>query len=215
MELVIDKQRYYVPEKWNEVSLKRYIDFHNTYKEDVSDAEKEIHLVSTLTGAPYELLGKAKKSVINKVTSKLTELITTKCNEDLVLEFTIDGTDYGFHPNLSQMKLKEFVDLDNKLENEWRDMHKIMAILYRPITVRKKEKYDIEEYNFMTAATRAELFLNTMTIDVVNAAAAFFLRIALDYMKITQVYSKMNRRSRRAATKAMHKSLRRNMGGMV
>ena len=215
MELVIDKQRYYVPEKWNEVPLKRYIDFHNTYKEDVSDAEKEIHLVSTLTGAPYELLGKAKKSVINKVTSKLTELITTKCNEDLVLEFTIDGTDYGFHPNLSQMKLKEFVDLDNKLENEWRDMHKIMAILYRPITARKKEKYDIEEYNFMTAATRAELFLNTMTIDVVNAAAAFFLRIALDYMKITQVYSKMNRRSRRAATKAMHNSLRRNMGGMV
>ena len=94
-------------------------------------------------------------------------------------------------------------------------MHKVMAILYRPIVKRHKDKYEIEEYDFRTAAKRADIFAEEMSIDIVNAAASFFLTIAVDYIKITQAYSKANRKQRRQHTRQMKKSLKKNMGGTV
>ena len=215
MNLVINDNKYYIPNKWNEVKLSRYMNFMNTYREDVSESEKQLHLISTLVGASMDDVGDAKKNVIDGITDRLAELMANPASENLVLEFEIDGVEYGFNPNLSELKLKEFVDLDGKLENGWQDMHKVMAILYRPITKRHKEKYEIEEYDFRTASKRADIFADEMSVDIVNAAASFFLTIAVDYMKITQAYSKANRRQRREHTRQMRKSLKKNMDGMV
>jgi len=213
MNLVINDNKYYIPNKWNQVKLSRYMDFMNTHKEDASESEQQLHLISTILGANMDDVGNAKKSVIDKITDRLSELMQNPASEDLVLELEIDGVEYGFNPNLSELKLKEFVDLDGKLENGWLDMHKVMAILYRPIVKRHKEKYEIEDYDFRTAAKRADIFAEEMSIDIVNAAASFFLTIAVDYIKITQAYSKANRRQRRQHTRQMKKNLKKNMGG--
>ena len=129
MNLVINDNKYYIPNKWNEVKLSRYMNFMNTYREDVSEAEQQLHLISTIVGASMDDVGDAKKSVIDGITDRLAELMANPASENLVLEFEIDGVEYGFNPNLSELKLKEFVDLDGKLENGWQDMHKVMAIL--------------------------------------------------------------------------------------
>jgi len=213
MNLVINENRYYIPANWSEVPLGRYMDFMNTHNDKVSESEQELHLLSTLTGAPQDVLGEATKNVLNKSIDALKELMLTESSDNLVLEFEIDGVDYGFHPNLHELKLKEFVDLDNKLEFAWENMHYIMAILYRPIESRRGEKYQLEEYDYVTASKRAELFKKELSVDLVNAAASFFLAIAIDYMKITQVYSKLNRRQRREASRVMKSSLRRNTAG--
>ncbi len=213
MNLIINKDKYYIPNEWNEVTLGNYMNFMNTVKEDVSDIEQEIHLLSTLTGAPQGILAEASKKTLNKSIDRLRELMQKESSENLVLKFEIDEIEYGFHPNLSEMKLKEFVDLDNKLEDLWQNIDMVMAILYRPITKVKKDKYEIEDYDYVTAKKRAELFKKELSVDLVNAAASFFLTIAVDYMKITQAYSKLNRRQRRQATKVMKKSLTKNMAG--
>ncbi len=213
MELVINDKEYYVPNRWSEISLRRYMSFITTYNEEASEAEKELHLISTILGVHIDTIGKAKKSVIDKVVLELTELINNPASEDLVLEFEIDGVEYGFNPNLSELKLKEFVDLDNKLGNGWQDMHKVMSILYRPIVKRRKDKYEIEEYDFRTAAKRANIFIDELSVDVVNAAASFFLTIAVDYIKITQAYLKMNRRQKRQVIKQMKRRLTSVTGG--
>lgn len=213
MNLFINKNSYYIPGNWNELPLGRYIDFMTTYKEDASDAEQEIHLLATLSGAPLDVLGEAKKSTLNKAIDRLKELLLKECGENLVLEFEIDGVAYGFHPNLSQLKLKEFVDLDNKLEKGWENMHEVMAILYRPITENKGKKYKLEEYDYIKASKRAQLFKTELSVEVVNGAASFFLSIAVDYMKIIRAYSKMNRQQRRHATRQMKSSLQKNMAG--
>jgi hypothetical protein len=213
MELVINDKEYYVPNKWSEISLRRYMSFITTYNEEASEAEKELHLISTILGVHIDTIGKAKKSVIDKVVLELTELINNPASEDLVLEFEIDGVEYGFNPNLSELKLKEFVDLDNKLGNGWQDMHKVMSILYRPIVKRRKDKYEIEEYDFRTAAKRANIFIDELSVDVVNAAASFFLTIAVDYIKITQAYLKMSRKQKRQVIKQMKRRLTSVTGG--
>tara|TARA_R110000824_G_scaffold59562_4_gene159852 strand:- start:278 stop:925 length:648 start_codon:yes stop_codon:yes gene_type:complete len=213
MDLVINGTEYYVPKKWNEINLKRYISFITTYSDEATDAEKELHLISTLLGVSTDIIGKAKKSVIDKVVEELKGLVEQPANENLVLEFEIDGIEYGFNPNLSELKLKEFVDLDNRLGNGWQDMDRVMAILYRPVVKRHKEKYEIEEYDYRTAAKRADIFLEELSVDIVNAAASFFLSIVMDYIKITALYSKADRKTKRGALRRMKKVLTSGTGG--
>ena len=174
MQIVINEQSYYVPSAFNEVKLGNFMDYMAQYNEEDNEAKKQLVLVSTLTGAPKLLLEKAKKNVIDQAVEELSKMLQTKASEELNLVFEIDGVEYGFHPNLHELKLKEFVDLDNKLADGWQTMAEVMSILYRPITKRKGDKYRIEEYDFKTAKHRAKLFKQELSVDTVNGAAAFF-----------------------------------------
>ena len=48
-----------------------------------------------------------------------------------------DEVEFGFIPKLDNISLGEFVDLDSYM-SDWDNMHKAMAVLYRPVTFRKK-----------------------------------------------------------------------------
>lgn len=214
MEIVINSESYYVPTAWNEISLGRFMDYMAQYDEEATDERKQLVLVSTLTGAPKLLLEKAKKNVIDQAVEELAQVMSKEASKQLNLVIEIDGVEYGFHPNLHDLRLKEFVDLDNKLGNGWEDMHEVMAILYRPITKKKGDKYRIEDYDFKTAKKRAEMFKDELSVDTVNGAAAFFLSIAVGYLNITRQFSEtMNRRQRRKAIRQMKNNLTKNTAG--
>ena len=214
MEIVINSESYYVPTAWNEISLGRFMDYMAQYDEEATDERKQLVLVSTLTGAPKLLLEKAKKNVIDQAVEELEQVMSKEASKQLNLVIEIDGVEYGFHPNLHDLRLKEFVDLDNKLGNGWEDMHEVMAILYRPITKKKGDKYRIEDYDFKTAKKRAEMFKDELSVDTVNGAAAFFLSIAVGYLNITRKFSEtMNRRQRRKAIRQMKNNLTKNTAG--
>ena len=215
MELLINKDSYYIPNRWNEVSLRKYMQFMNTYKEEVSQAEKELHIITCFTGANPDHIGKASKRIITKAVQRITNLLETKPSDKLVLEFEIDNVAYGFHPSLKDLKLKEFVDLDNALSDNWDNMHKIMSILYRPIIKRKKDKYQIEEYDFITANNRAKIFLDSLSVEVVNGAAGFFLNIVTDYIKIMQAYSQTTNKTNKERIRLTKRLLRKTMDGTL
>jgi hypothetical protein len=180
------------------------------------ELEKMIITISSFTDAPAELLQGCKKSDIDAVMEQLGKLMENAANTDLNLVITIDGVDYGFHPNLHELKLKEFVDLDNKLGQGWSAMDSVMAILYRPIKEQKGEKYKVEDYDYRTAKKRAELFRDNLSIDTVNGASSFFLTIATDYIATTQVYSKnLSRRERRKLLRQKKNSSAKSMAGTV
>jgi len=216
MELVINNDKYYIPNKWNEVALGCYMEFVKHYDEEAEEVQKQTVLLSAFTGAPIDMLGSIKKKVLDKAVERLNELFIKPANKDLNLIVNIDGVDYGFHPNLADLKLKEFVDLDNKLEKGWEAMDAVMSILYRPVVEQKKDKYKIEEYDFISANKRAEIFKKQMSVDTVNGAAAFFLNIGIDYIAITKAYSKTmpNRTARRKAIKQTKKSLTKTTVGI-
>ena len=215
MELVINNETYYIPNKWNEVSLGCYMRFMEAYNEEDTDLQKEIVLLSSFTGAPIEKLGNIKKKMLDQAVEQLAKLMDTKVTEDVNLIIEIDDVEYGLHPDLHNLKLKEFVDLDNKLAEGWENMDGVMSILYRPVVSRKKDKYKIEEYDYTTAKKRAELFKENLSVETVNAAAAFFLAIGIDYTKITQVYSKLNRKTRRKLTKQKKNYLTKGTAGTL
>ena len=217
MDIVINKDSYYIPTKWAEVSLGKYMQFMANYNEEATETQKEIVLLSAFTGVPLEKLEQIKKQSLDKAVAEISKLFEKPANKDLNLIVEIDGIEYGLHPNLSELKLKEFVDLDMKLEGGWEAMDEVMSILYRPVTDKKKGKYKIEDYDYRTATKRALLFKDNLSIDTVNGAAAFFLTIGIDYIQITRAYSKTlnSRAARRKASKQMKNSLMKSMDGTV
>ena len=174
MDLVINNKSYFIPNKWGQVSLGAYMDFMQRIDGVDDEHEKTITTISSFTKAPIKLLEGCKKSDIDNVMVQLTKLLENEANTELNIIITIDNKDYGFHPNLHELKLKEFVDLDNKLANGWQSMASVMSILYRPIIEQKDEKYKIEDYDYKTAKTRAELFKDNLSVDTVNGACSFF-----------------------------------------
>jgi hypothetical protein len=92
---------------------------------------------------------------------------------DLTKFFELKGTKYGFIPALNDISLGEFVDLDNYMK-DWATMHRAMAVLYRPVTKEKGERYDIEEYT--PDESREELF-KQMPVSVSLGAMVFFYRL--------------------------------------
>ena len=96
---------------------------------------------------------------------------------DLQRIITIDGVEYGFEPNLSNIAYGAYLDIskyDNiTIDNNWA---KIMAILYRPIVSKSGKLYQIKEYTGMEVDT---IFLKT-TMDIKFGCIGFFLHLSRD-----------------------------------
>lgn len=216
MQLLLNNQAYNIPTDWSEVSLGRYMQFMDEVDGVEDDLQKTLITLSSFTDAPIELLEKCTKKAIDDVLDELSKLLEKQINTDLNLVITIDGIDYGLHPNLHELKLKEFVDLDNKLGDGWASMDKVMAILYRPITKQKGDKYDIEDYDYITANKRAKIFKDNLSVNTVNGAASFFLTIATNYIATMQVYLKNQpRKMKRKLLRQKKNNLAKNMAGTV
>ena len=84
----------------------------------------------------------------NDIITILSDLFNQK--PSLVSKFKLNGVEYGFHPELDDLLLGEYIDLDNFI-GDWDNMEKAMNVLYRPIIVRLKDKYNIEEYQIENA----------------------------------------------------------------
>ncbi len=180
MILEVQDKEYQIPERWTQVKLGDY----QNYIEQTKDVNEAVTLnlltISCFTGIPYEKVEKIRKGDVDLVLIEFEKLLSKKMNTTLNMIIEIDGVEYGFNPNLKDMTLGEFVDLDNYLEDAWKNMHIIMAILYRPITSKKKKKYSIEEYNGVDMK-RAEMFRDKLSIATANGASSFFLHIGNEY----------------------------------
>jgi len=79
----------------------------------------------------------------NEITTILTNMFEQK--PKLVTNFEIGKVKYGFHPQLDDLTLGEYIDLDTFI-GDWENIEKAMAVLYRPVVNKLKDKYIIEDY---------------------------------------------------------------------
>ena len=80
---------------------------------------------------------------------------------------------FGFIPKLDDITLGEFIDLDNYI-SDWQDMHKALAVLYRPITFKKNNLYLIEEYE---GSDKYAEVMKDAPVNVALGAIVFFYRL--------------------------------------
>lgn len=100
---------------------------------------------------------------------------------DFKTTFKIKDMEFGFIPNLEDMSFGEYVDLDHNI-GKVESFHKAMAVLYRPITKKTKDTYEIMGYSGTDEF--AEL-MKYAPLDIAMAASVFFYHLGNDLVQAT------------------------------
>jgi len=176
-----------VPTTWADVKLKQYLALQSDLENYKDDEEAQVALMlNHLCGLdPVYLKGLSTESY-NTLRSKLTSFISPDGIE-LQRIVNIGGVEYGFEPNLSQIAYGAYADITRydtiTIDKNW---PKIMSILYRPITVKKGDRYQIEAY---TGDIDETLWLE-VGMDIHWGAMFFFLHLQLDLLSVIPNYLK-------------------------
>ena len=164
-----------IPSSLKEITLrqyKRYLKLQETVKEERFLNAKMIEIFCNVKLQDVMLL---KLNDSNEIISMLSELFEKK--PSLVSKFKLNGLEYGFQPQLDDLTLGEYIDLDTYI-GDWENMEKAMNVLYRPVIVKLKEKYSIEEYNTETSDQ-----LLDMPMDAAMSSIFFLWNLGLELSK--------------------------------
>ena len=93
------------------------------------------------------------------------------------------SVEFGFMPNMDEMSLGEYIDLE-KYITDWGQMHKALAVMYRPIVAGKKEFYEIEKYE---GSDKYADVMKDAPVTVALGAMVFFYHLGKDLLKITML----------------------------
>ena len=171
---------------WDDVSLETYgklIDFKRNSK-----SEEALHLIEAMTDIPKKFIESLALEDVVKILSNLAKIQSL---EDGMLQHVvrIDGINYGFHPDLEAITLGEYADIEHFIKDGYvKNFKEIMAVLYRPITSRDKDKYSIEAYDG-EIKERAKA-LNKMSAKQVQSALVFFWSLGTELSLTTKSYLK-------------------------
>lgn len=171
-----------VPTSQKEITVEQF----QRYKALKVDAKNETFirekLIEIFCGVPHLLVHKMRRRDFMAISGAINLLLEQ--DHELQTKFKIDGVEYGFIPNLNDITVGEYADLDNYLEN-WDDLHKAMAVLYRRVVSTKGENYIIVDYE----GTRetAEV-MKKMPLSVARGAIVFFYRLSSQLLTITPKY---------------------------
>lgn len=155
--------------------------------------EKMIDIISALTGYSNDEVSKWSITSLNKVFDAYKSLLDNKNEFHSLIEW--NGTLYGYS-HINAMTLGCYVDLENLSKDLDKNLHKVAAILYRPVTkhrfkslsfaVKQKIKmlnnqvenvfdfYEIEEYDNKVRKDREEDF-KEFPAHILLGAIGFFL----------------------------------------
>jgi len=184
-----------VPTNLEGISLEQYQKYLEVSKEVDTDTEdgarfitiKILEIFCGMSSKDIHLLPlKVFDVAIAQVMNCLSE------STPLIHRFTMRGTDgveieFGMIPQLDDMSFGEYVDLDSTI-TDWKNMHKAMAVLFRPITKSKGEFYDILPYNGYLDYMD---LMKYMPLNVALGALVFFYRLGTKLSKLT-INSLMN-----------------------
>jgi len=170
---------------WSDVTLDKWVKLID--KKEKTKTEETIDTISILSDIPKNLikeLGILDVAVILKKIAYLQEQEDSKLKKII----KVNDIEYGFHPNLEEITLGEYADIETYLKNGLENnLPKLMAVLYRPITEKDGKNYSIEAYGMSDLRMRAEKFKKMKATDV-NNALVFFWTLGRELLRILPQY---------------------------
>ena len=170
-----------VPTSLNEVTLGQYQKYLKIAENNSDGNFLDAKMIEIFCGIPLSDSYKLKMSSASAIVDILSELInqTPKHTE----RFEMNGIEYGFIPDLDEMSLGEYIDLDNNVSS-WEQMHLAMNVLYRPIKTSKLGKYNIEEYDVKNPEA-----MKDMPLGAAIGSVFFFYNLGIELSKHIVLYS--------------------------
>ena len=177
MKLEID-----VPSSINEIPLVNYQKFLKLQQSSNDEEFIAQKMIEIFCGIQLKEVVKMKLTSVNELIIHFKNIFAEK--PKFKPTFKIKDVEFGFITDLENISFGEYVDLDNYLA-KWDDFHKAMAVMYRPIKIRNKDKYEIIEYT--GAGEYAEL-MQYAPMDVAISASVFFWTLGSELLSATLNY---------------------------
>ena len=169
---------------WSDVTLETWlqlIDFETGTK-----TEEATETIAALSDIPKKLIKELSLSDVAVIMSKVGEL---QQEQDTKLKriIEINGVEYGFHPDLDSISLGEYADIEQFIKNGIdSSLPELMAVLYRPIKLKKNDIYIIEPYDGDIRLRAEEMKL--MSAEQVQSALVFFYTLGKVLSEIMPLY---------------------------
>ena len=175
-----------VPTSLNEITLDQYQRFVSIMENNPESDFVQQKMIEIFCNVPLKLVPTIPLKEVNEIIALLNEMFNAEYKLKPI--FKLGNTNFGFIPNLDEISLGEFSDLDAYF-GKWDKMHNAMAVLYRPVTEKYKDKYNIEDYN--GSVTYCDI-MKHMPMDVVMGAMVFFYNLSSELMISSLNYLEKN-----------------------
>lgn len=172
----------YIPDELSDITLEQYQKFAKLNTEENQNTNFLLHkMVEIFCRLDLKDIARIKFNYVTQIVNDLNNIFNTKT--ELIPTFKMKGVEYGMIPKLDDITLGEYIDLDNNI-SDWETMHKAMAVLYRPIKLKKDHRYQIEEYTGEEDAAK----FKDMPLDVVMGSLVFFWSLSSELLQTTLKY---------------------------
>ena len=166
------KVEVYIPDTLSEITLGQYQKYLKIQSENDDENFLAMKMIEIFCGLRGDTVLAMKAKSIKDITTILTNMFNEK--PQLVKEFKIGKTKYGFIPKLEDMSFGEYIDLDTYI-GDTENLHRAMGVLYRPIKQKYDDKYLIEDYN----GEESDI-MKSMPMDAVLSSILFFYHLGME-----------------------------------
>ena len=179
------QETYNLIDSWADVTLEKWLEIIKI--ETGSKTKEAEETIAALSDMPKKLIKELALRDVAIIMGKIAEM---QANEDSSLKriIEIEGIEYGFMPNLDEITLGEYADLETFIKNgSEKHMPEMMAVLYRKVTEKTDSGvYTIEKYGG-DLTIRAEQ-MKKMSAEQVQSALRFFFVLGTKLLKTLPSY---------------------------
>jgi len=169
-----------IPTNLSEITLRQYKHFLKIQKTVDDEKFLSAKIIEIFCGVNLDDVMQIKFNDSEFIVDTLTKMFEQK--PKLVTKFKLNNKEYGFHPQLDDLTLGEYIDLDTFI-GDWENIEKAMAVLYRPIVNKLKDKYTIEDYKLDREADILD-----MPMDAVLSSIFFLWNLGMDLSQAMMNY---------------------------
>ena len=169
-----------IPNNLSEITLDQYQRFLKIQENNTDEKFLTSKMIEIFCGIKLPEVLKMRVNDVSLITNILSEMFENI--PQLVQRFKLNGVEYGFIPDLDDMSLGEYIDLDTYL-GDWENMHRAMAVLYRPIKNKSGNRYNIKEYE-----GKGFEDMKDMPLDAVLSSIVFFYNLGIELSKAMMNY---------------------------
>jgi hypothetical protein len=171
-----------VPTTLKEITLEQYQRFSRLEGDDDFLGRKALEI---FCGVEFATLLEVKYKDVKNILVHVNKALEEK--PPLTQRFKLNNVEYGFMPDLENISLGEFIDLDFYMRDV-KDFHKMMAVMYRPVTSKAMKLYDIEPYE---ASEKYAEVMKQVDMGIVSGAVLFFYRLGIELLNATLTSSEV------------------------
>ena len=171
-----------IPTSLSEIPLKNYQSFVKMRESSTDEDFVAQKLIEIFCGIELKQIVKMRMTDVNELVLTFNKIF----NEEPKFQhrFTLHGIEYGFIPKLEDISFEEFTNLQ-ELMKSWDTFHLAMAVMYRPITEKIKDKYSIFPYEY--SEDMGEIF-KLCPLDICLSARVFFWNLAKELLSVIPSY---------------------------